>query len=97
MLVVVAAAVSGVLDRGRGLLFLFGVWKRLWGGDTYTYALWVEGIGYGLILHAGFAGSLSCLEIFISFVPETGSYSPSRCAGNTRIACVDNAAIHLVG
>ena len=70
------AAVSGVLDRVCGLLFLFSRWKRLLGGDMYTYALWVKGIGDGSMLHAGFAGSLSCLEIFISFVPEAGSYSP---------------------
>ena len=70
------AAVSGVLDRVCGLLLLFSRWKRLRGGDTYTYALWVKGIGYGLILHAGFVRSLSCLEIFISFVPEAGAYSP---------------------
>ena len=36
---------------------------------------WAE-VGDGSMLHAGFAGSWSCLEIFISFVPETGAYSP---------------------
>lgn len=36
MPLIAAAAVSRVLVGGCGLLLLFGVWKRLRGGDIYT-------------------------------------------------------------